>query len=104
VEIKFEDDSRTPTFVVAMQKISSIHEVISKATTKDEARLVSADEGGNVGLQTSRQNLRNTFDRCVLQGNGSEILRMSGVVLFRQEDKVRLIDAREAGAVVVESN
>jgi hypothetical protein len=101
VEIKFEDDSRTPTFVVAMQKISSIHEVIIKATTKDEARLVSADEGGNVGLQTSRQNLRN---RCVLQGNGSEILRMSGVVLFRQEDKVRLIDAREVGAVVVESN
>jgi hypothetical protein len=54
VEIKFEDDSRTPTFVAAMQKISSIHEVISKATTHDEARLVSADEGGNVGLQMSR--------------------------------------------------
>jgi hypothetical protein len=85
-----------------VEEISSVSKALGDTTPKDEAGLIITDKLRDEGLQSVGEDFGQAFDGGVLKGDWSEITRLTGVILFWQEDKVGTVNAFKVSVARIE--
>lgn len=84
-----------------MKEISSVGEVVSNATTKNEASLVSTDQLRNEGLELVGKHFRKALNGGILESNRSKVTSLASITLLWKEHKVGPVYTTEVSSVSI---
>ena len=101
VKIELENDSWGVAAMAAVKEISGISKIVSDASAKDKARLVSTNERRDKGLKPVSQDFGDPLDGRILKSNRAKVLRLPGIIFFRKKHKIGSVEALDGGSMRV---